>query len=270
MAMGMRGVVERIVVLAAVAVVAVACGGGNESSPPSRERSAVVTNTGTAPGPSSHARAPQGTTVPSVQAPEAPPSGPPPEHSALIIKTLTISGGAVPDVPVTVRLVQPCDPALHDIPVGETAEVRHWTGSTDRDGTTTFSVPVGCYVFTMDPPPGSSPVPEGMHSAFVTAPGQIVSGVLRFEDPAPLPCTAEAIVDDLDVPPYLAAARVTVSECEGGWAVIVWDVPGDSQRIVVRNPDGWTTYVYFPHDVCWTEAVADGVPTRLQRYFLTC
>lgn len=269
MAMGMR-VVQRAMVCAAVVVAAVACGAGNESSVSSRGGSVAVTSTGTAPGSTTHPGAPQGTTIPSLAAPEAPPIFPPPDNSALVIKTLTVSGGAVPNVPVAVRLIQPCDPARRDIPVGETAETRQWTGTTDGNGTTTFAVPVGCYLFTMQPPPGSSPVPEGMHSAFVTAPGQIVSGVLRFEDPVPPPCTAEAIVDDLDAPPYLAAAPAAVSDCEGGWAVIVWNVPGDSQRIVVHNPDGWTTYVGFPHDTCWTEALADGVPARLQRYFPPC
>ncbi|MEV6432108.1 hypothetical protein [Nocardia sp. NPDC051463] len=244
--MGMR-VVQRAMVCAAVVVAAVACGDGNELSEPSRGGSVAVT-----------------TTV------AAPPILPAPDNSTLVIKTLTVSGGAVPNVPVAIGLMRPCDPARHDIPVGEATESRQWTGTTDGNGTTTFAVPVGCYLFTMRPPPGSSPVPEGMHSAFVSAPGQIVSGVLRFEDPVPPPCTAAAIVDDLDVAPYLAAAHATVSECEGGWAVIVWDVPGDSQRIVVHNPDGWTTYIGFPHDACWTEALADGVPARLQRYFLPC
>ncbi|MEV6554924.1 hypothetical protein AB0M22_04320 [Nocardia sp. NPDC051756] len=186
-----------------------------------------------------------------------------------VIRTQTLSGSPVPNVPVHLSLVQPCDPASQDIPLGETVEVLRRDAVTDGAGIATFSVPTGCYFFGMGtPPPGTAPVPEGMHSLFLVREGQLVSGQLRFEEPGLAPsCAAATIVHDLDDIGELTSANATVSQCDGAWAVIVWDSPGDSQRIVRHAVDGWITYVYFPHDVCWTKAAADGVPARLRPYF---
>lgn len=83
-------------------------------------------------------------------------------------------------------------------------------------------------------------------------------------------CAAQPIVGELDnLDEYLRGAKATVRECDGKWAVIVWDVPGDSQRIIRRAANRWTTYVQFPHNVCWAKASADGVPAQLRKYF-TC
>ncbi|MFC7451078.1 hypothetical protein [Rhodococcus daqingensis] len=85
--------------------------------------------------------------------------------------------------------------------------------------------------------------------------------------PIAQPCDPEALTQDLTMDAFLAAATATVDHCADGWAVIRWDSPGDNQRIV-RNLDGqWTTYVLFPHEVCWAQAAADGVPAALTKYF---
>ncbi|WP_280232443.1 hypothetical protein [Nocardia cyriacigeorgica] len=206
------------------------------------------------------------------QPPGAPPvAEPPPVYGTAVIRTQTLSGNGVPDVPVNVRLIQPCDPATRDIPLGQTTEVLRRDGITDATGVTSFQVPVGCYYFGMDPPPGTTPVPEGMHSLFITHAGETVAGTLRFEESgAPSPCAADTIEHDLQVGPELADASATVTECDGRWAIIAWDVPGDSQRLVRRDGGAWSTYVAFPHETCWSRAGADGVPARFERHFPDC
>jgi len=83
-------------------------------------------------------------------------------------------------------------------------------------------------------------------------------------------CAADRIEQDLDVADHLAAANPTVAECTGDWAVIRWDAPGDSQRIVRRVDSTWVDYVRFPHDRCWSTAVEDSVPDSLRPYFIDC
>ncbi|UGT61544.1 hypothetical protein [Nocardia asteroides] len=176
----------------------------------------------------------------------------------------------MPNVPVRLARYAPCDPASRELPEG-IPEVGHWTGSTDADGRSAFPVPVGCYHFGMTPPPGSDPVPEGMHTLFVTTDGESVTGSLRFQNPAPTSdCDPRSIAGDLDLADYQRNATATVRECDGTWAVIAWEVPGDSQRIVRRAAAGWTTYVIFPHNRCWTQAKTDGAPEMLERYFTAC
>ncbi|WP_330249209.1 hypothetical protein OG874_22960 [Nocardia sp. NBC_00565] len=80
-------------------------------------------------------------------------------------------------------------------------------------------------------------------------------------------CSAEAIAADLDLSGQLLAATPTSTSCDGHWAIMVWDVPGDSQRLVRYVGTKWTTYVNFPHNVCWSNAAADGVPADLRHYF---
>ncbi|NNH74988.1 hypothetical protein HLB23_34930 [Nocardia uniformis] len=197
--------------------------------------------------------------------------GSPQGSSTAIIRTVSLQGTAIPYVPVNLRLYQPCDPASNDLPEG-TPEVYRWDDTTDADGQAVFAVPVGCYRLGMNAPPGTNPVPEGLHTLFVTTVGQTVYGSLRFQDPAPDPiCAAQTIVRDLAVEPYLEDATPTVAECDGFWAVIRWDSPGDNQRIVHRTYDTpWTTYVRFPHDTCWSTARSDGVPENLEQYFPAC
>ncbi|RDI42951.1 hypothetical protein [Nocardia mexicana] len=203
-------------------------------------------------------------------APPGEPPAPPDRSGTVILRTVTLSGIAVPYVPVDLRLVRPCDPAGHDIAEG-TPEVRRWDATTDANGQAVFAVPTGCFRFGMDPPAGTNPVPEGLHSLFVESPRQTVYGLLRFQDPAPDPvCAPQTIVHDLGVGPPLDRAPATVGECDGYWAVIAWDVPGDSQRIVRHGDGGWTTYVVFPHDRCWRTAESDGAPAVLRKYFQAC
>lgn len=84
------------------------------------------------------------------------------------------------------------------------------------------------------------------------------------------PCDPNRIERDLDVADVLIAANPTVAECTGDWAVIRWDVPGDSQRIVRRVDSSWADYVLFPHNQCWGKAAADGAPTAFRPYFTDC
>lgn len=198
------------------------------------------------------------------------PASKPAGDGKVTIKTASLKGVAIPYVPVHLRLYQPCDPAGHDRTEG-TPEVQRFDGVTDLSGQAVFTVPVGCYGFDMDSVPGTNPVPEGMHTLFVETDGQSVTGNLRFQDPAPEPvCAQQTINHDLKVESRLSSATAKVTGCDGNWAVIVWDVQGDSQRIVKHTASGWTTYVGFPHDVCWAKAQKDGVPDRLKEYFTSC
>ncbi|MFY1620954.1 hypothetical protein [Micromonospora sp. WMMD736] len=83
-------------------------------------------------------------------------------------------------------------------------------------------------------------------------------------------CDAREISGDLDLPDYQRNARAEVTECEWPWAVIRWEVPGDSQRMVHLVDAKWRTYVAFPHRTCWDDARADGVPMAFQKYFGGC
>jgi len=187
------------------------------------------------------------------------------------LRTVTEQGVAVPSVPVHMTRHAPCDPASRDL-AEDAAEVGHWAGTTDADGRITFAAtPVGCYRFGMTPPPGTNPVPVGMHTLFVVTGGEVVTGSLLFQDPAPAPiCASQTIVRDLGLGEPFTSAAATVSECNGAWAVIVWDMPGDSQRIVRQMDARWTTYVLFPHDLCWSWAQSDGAPNTMERYFTAC
>ncbi|WP_405181794.1 hypothetical protein [Nocardia sp. NBC_01377] len=188
----------------------------------------------------------------------------------MVLRTVTVQGVAVPNVAVTLARHAPCDPATRDLPEGS-AEVGQWSGTTDAEGKISFAVPVGCFHFGMKPPPGTNPVPEGMHTLFLATGGQSVTGSLRFQDPAPTTeCDPQTIENDLGLGEPHSSAVATVRECDGSWAVIAWDLPGDSQRLVRRVDSHWTTYVIFPHDRCWAAAQADGVPSTLKQYFSTC
>ena len=83
-------------------------------------------------------------------------------------------------------------------------------------------------------------------------------------------CTESALVRDLDIAPYVANARMFIGYCEDGWAVVSWDFPGDTQRMLRIENDRWVTYVSFPHRVCWDQAADEGVPANLRMYFTYC
>ncbi|TCJ99084.1 hypothetical protein [Nocardia alba] len=207
--------------------------------------------------------------VPSVGAPTAPATTvrpPEPATGTVVLRTVTLSGIPVPGVPVYLSLQQPCDPSGNDIPVGETAETSRRDGVTDEQGRAAFVTELGCYRFGMTAPAGTNPVPEGMHSLFLVAQGGTVTGQLRFQDIAPEPaaCAESTIETELGVDPGPVA---TIPDCDGKWGVIRWNTPGDNQRVITRTSGTWTTYVRFPHDICWSRAAADGVPDRLRTYF---
>lgn len=263
------------VTVCAVAALA-ACGDG-EANAPGPDASVSQTGSSASVPRSTDARPPVDPTAsqpPAATNSPIPPgtSTAPAEHGlgTLVLHTVTLQGVAVPNVPVYVARHAPCDPASGDLP--ETAaEVERWADITDVNGEIMLTVPVGCYRFGMEPPPGTVPVPEGMHTLFLTAGGRVVTGLLRFEDPAAAPsCATETIVRDLDVGGDLSGALATVSECHDSWAVIAWDVPGDSQRVVRLVDSRWTTYVVFPHDRCWSQARTDGAPSALEVYFSVC
>ncbi|MFD5180465.1 hypothetical protein ACFWM1_31965 [Nocardia sp. NPDC058379] len=208
-------------------------------------------------------RPPVGTSAAPTSARTTPP--PTPATGTVVLRTATLSGVPVPGVPVRLSLQQPCDPAGHDIPVGETTETQRQEGVTDAAGLAVFTAATGCYHFGMTAPAGTNPVPEGMHSLFLVEAGATVTGNLRFQDTAPAPACAEATVEtELGVD---AGPVATISHCDGRWAVVSWDSPGDNQRIITRATGTWATYVQFPHDTCWAEASAAGVPDTLRHYF---
>ncbi|MFI6210755.1 hypothetical protein ACIBCD_02090 [Nocardia brasiliensis] len=267
-----RRTVRVVGVLAAVLLVGAGCGGdaepsaGKTTTPP---LTTVVPSADPSPGQPpkpipSPGQPPRVTPPPG----NPPPVKPPPGMGTAIIKTRTLSQVPVPNVPVYVTLVQPCDPASHDIPLGETREVLNRQAVTDGSGSATFAVPLGCYRFGMGaPPPGTKPVPEGMHQLFLVREAEVVEGLLRFDDTGQPQCSPGAIAHDLDDIGGLTEYQAKVHYCDGAWGVIVWDAPGDSQRIVRRGNGGWVTYLVFPHDQCWSKAAADGVPESLRHYF---
>ncbi|WP_244467163.1 hypothetical protein [Nocardia vulneris] len=276
-----RRTVRVVGVLVAVLLVAAGCGGDAEpsegkttTSSTTQRSTTVVPSTDPSPGQPpklipSPGQPPRVTPPPGAQPPGNPPPGnPPPGMGTAIIKTRTLSQVPVPNVPVYVTLVQPCDPASRDIPLGETREVLNRQAVTDGSGSATFAVPLGCYRFGMGtPPPGTKPVPEGMHQLFLVRDADVVEGLLRFDDTGQPQCSPAAIAHDLDDIGGLTEYQAKVHYCDGAWGVIAWDAPGDSQRIVRRGNGGWVTYLVFPHDRCWSKAAADGVPESLRHYF---
>ncbi|MEU4414651.1 hypothetical protein [Nocardia salmonicida] len=268
-------------VLAGVTVLLSACGGGDPQAPGSSSARSTTTVTSSIPiatpsaapavipgGPAPTTRA--GAPSKSVGAPTAPAMTATPPAAAtgtVVLRTVTLSGAPVPGVPVHLSLQQPCDPSNNDIPLGETAETVRRDGVTDEQGRAAFVTEIGCYYFGMTAPSGTNPVPEGMHTLFLVAPGGTATGELRFQDAAPEPasaCAESTIEAELGVDPGPVA---TIPDCDGRWGVIRWDAPGDNQRLITRTSGTWTTYVRFPHDTCWTTAAADGVPARLRTYF---
>ncbi|MFE6920536.1 hypothetical protein ACFVAV_05770 [Nocardia sp. NPDC057663] len=260
-------------VIAGVTLALAGCGTGGDPQAPAMSspvRPSSTTSSSTAPvaiPPTRGVPTAAATVRPSASTP-APPGPPPtPATGTVILRTATLSGLPVPGVPVYLSLQQPCDPAGHDIPVGETTETRRLDGVTDSSGLAAFTTVTGCYRFGMTAPAGTDPVPEGMHTLFLVDQGATVTGQLRFQDtsPEPAPACAESTIEtELGVDPAPAA---DISECDGQWAVISWTVPGDNQRIITRTSGTWTTYVLFPHTTCWDTAAADGVPDRLRPYF---
>ncbi|MEU0544195.1 hypothetical protein ABZ319_30435 [Nocardia sp. NPDC005978] len=89
-------------------------------------------------------------------------------------------------------------------------------------------------------------------------------------DSTPSACAAATIVKDLKIDEWQRDAEATVTDCNGEWAFISWDSPGDNARIVYRAASKWADYVRFPHDRCWSEASAAGAPATLQKYFQSC
>ncbi|WP_228538225.1 hypothetical protein [Nocardia sp. XZ_19_385] len=268
----MHGIVRKTVVLAALAVLAVGCGSSTEPASPTSqlpELTTPVTAAPLQPGPTN-----SGVTDTSRPAPK--PVPPQAGTGTAMIFTRTLSNQPVPNVPVNLRLIQPCDPKNDDIP-DDGKEVRRWDGITDGTGRAIFTVPVGCYRMGMgQPPAGTTPVPEGYHHLFLIRPDSTVEGAFRFQDPAsPDQCSPQAIVSDLAAQGQLYSGQedwtlATVRECAGSWGVISWNTPGDTQRLVRRLGDRWNNYVSFPHDTCWSTASKDGVPQRLQGYFNKC
>ncbi|WP_194836386.1 hypothetical protein [Nocardia sp. XZ_19_369] len=198
----------------------------------------------------------------------APPANnPPPQgNGTIIITTVTTSGNRVPRVPVYIRQMVPCDPTIPGIPQhAREASVREST--TDYAGEAVFTAPVGCYIVGMTAPPGTSPATGEWPSLSIAREGQVANAELRFYDSAPDPCSAETIARDLAKQGGIPTGMPSVRECDGNWAVISWDSPGDTQRIVYSVPDRWSTYLVFPHDKCWAQAESEGVPARLKPYF---
>ncbi|MFC9896211.1 hypothetical protein ACFVMC_21190 [Nocardia sp. NPDC127579] len=269
------GIARKTMILAVLAVAAVGCGDGTEPATPISSLPAITSST---PVPSQPE--PSVTTAvsqPSSRPPADPPQEIPPSATGTaMVFTLTQAQHPVPNVPVGLRQVTPCDAAGRDIPEGA-REVLRFDGVTDAQGRAVFTVPVGCYRMIMgEPPAGTRPVPEGMHALFLTRAGETVKGTFRFQDAGwPPVCSAETIVADLAAggelyPGQADPSFARVRECEGRWGIVSWNTPGDTQRIVQHDFERWTTYVAFPHDVCWSKAAKEGVPQRLESYFGQC
>ncbi|WP_446223246.1 hypothetical protein ACTWPB_26680 [Nocardia sp. IBHARD005] len=264
-------------VVAGMTVLLVGCGSGDPQRPgssPARPTTTIsapisVATPSAAPAPagrpSATSLAGRPTSVGVSTTPATTAQSPEPATGTVVLRTVTLSGIPVPGVPVHLSLQQPCDPSSKDIPLGETMETLRRDGVTDEQGRASFITEIGCYRFGMTAPAGTNPVPEGMHTLFLVTAGGTATGQLRFQDTAPEPACAEATIEtELGVDPGPVA---TIPDCDGQWGVIRWDTPGDNQRVITRASGTWTTYVRFPHDICWSSASADGVPERLRSYF---
>ncbi|MFI6569029.1 hypothetical protein [Nocardia fluminea] len=139
-------------------------------------------------------------------------------------------------------------------------------GSSSVRPATTITAPVSIATPSVAPavtpagrPGGGSPGGPAPSVGASTAPAKTA----RPPEPAPA-CAESAIETELGVD---AGPVATIADCDGQWGVIRWDTPGDNQRLITRTSGTWTTYVGFPHDICWSIAVTDGVPERLRTYF---
>ncbi|WP_159080290.1 hypothetical protein [Nocardia suismassiliense] len=203
-----------------------------------------------------------------IPAPQAPQAQNPPQQGVgtIIITTVTKSGSRVPRVPVYIRQMGPCNPSIPGIPQ-HAKEISVRESTTDYAGEAVFTAAVGCYVVGMTPPPGTYPAVDEWPSLSIAREGQVANAELRFHDAEPDPCSAKKIAGDLAEQGGIPAGTPSVRDCDGNWAVISWDSPGDTQRIVWSAADHWSTYLVFPHDRCWARAEVDGAPARLKPYF---
>lgn len=186
----------------------------------------------------------------------------------IVVESKTLNGVAVPNTAVTIQRAAECNAAQRDIPPG-TTYTDTFSGATGNDGRVVFdSIPIGCYSVSAKPHANANPVPEGQHSAFLTVDARNQTVTFRFyDDAATDPCSTAGIVADLGVDPALQKATATVTDCAGGWAIIRWDAPGDTQRMIHHVAGKWTTYMVFPSQKCWKEAQSEGVPDDLKKYF---
>ncbi|QIS14300.1 hypothetical protein [Nocardia arthritidis] len=99
----------------------------------------------------------------------------------------------------------------------------------------------------------------------------VVATVAKASETATQFCTAQIIAHDLGIVGVFDTAWATVTDCDGNWAMISWDPVGDTRRIIRRDPiEGWQTYAFMAHNICWSRAGADGAPTQLRQYFMNC
>lgn len=127
--------------------------------------------------------------APEPQAPEpqapVPPANSDAQSGTVIVESKTLTGAPVPGMPVTIRRASACNPELRDIPLDITY-THTFEGVTDQRGQASFTgIPIGCYGAQATPPEGSYPVPEGMHSAFLTKESPADTVWFRFYDEDP-------------------------------------------------------------------------------------
>lgn len=255
--MGRRGIIQVAAGFAAAAMIA-ACVPGEQAVAVSGSSAGAPTTSSAAPTPEPVSRVdpslPAGTAV-----------------GTVVLRTRTESGTALRGIPVHLILVQPCVTAAQGIPL-DAVEVLRMDAVTDAFGTAVFTAPVGCYRFGADAPPDRIPLPD-TRTLSVAVAAHTVAGVLRFVDTgsafAPV-CTAAAITEDLGILGEFDIDWVTVAACDGRWAVIAWDVAGDTRRVARRTVEGWTIYTFTPRDTCWGRAAADGAPPAMEQFFAAC
>ncbi|MCW4354316.1 hypothetical protein ONR57_13495 [Hoyosella sp. YIM 151337] len=127
--------------------------------------------------------------APEPQAPEpevpVPPANSAAQSGTVIVESKTLTGAPVPGMPVTIRRASACNPESRDIPLDITY-THTFEGVTDHRGQASFTgIPIGCYGAQATPPEGSYPVPEGMHSVFLTKESPADTVWFRFYDEDP-------------------------------------------------------------------------------------
>ncbi|MBH0780455.1 hypothetical protein [Nocardia bovistercoris] len=164
---GVRESLSRVALFAAVVVTISACGAAEDARPRGSAAASEVGATTSDPGSGIAGRF----------------TRPGQTSSTIVVRTRTVSGAAVADVPVELTLIDQCDPARQTIPTGGSAGTLGLRATTDAGGSATFLAAVGCYYYEItSSPPGRKPVTTGRQTLFLSVPGQTVDAVLTFQD----------------------------------------------------------------------------------------
>ncbi|WP_018161235.1 hypothetical protein [Smaragdicoccus niigatensis] len=163
----------------------------------------------------------------------------------------------VPMQGMTVRAsrISPCDPEKGYLPPTD-AFIDKFTAVTDVQGRATFTgIPLGCYYVTADDNKDYQLASGSNGGVFLTSSQPNAEAGLEFERN-----TSRCDPASFNMTPYFNAA--VVQYCDGQWALVNNDSPGDTARLLRWNETGWVSYAAFPTNDCRSKAVSDGVPSQ--------